>query len=110
MKSFISFFFFLNSHTLCCFIQMEKSIQPLRPYERHDTLKQFLDHNGKILRFYCFWDDTENVFGVLHELILHYFLADDTIEINEVIHPNSGQDTAPKFLRRSRLPKVIWEG
>ncbi|XP_029937185.1 EF-hand domain-containing family member C2 [Myripristis murdjan] len=85
--------------------EMEKSIQPLRPYERLDTLKQFLDHDGKILRFYCFWDDTVNMFGVLHELILHYFLADDTIEINEVIYPNSGQDAVPKFLRRSRLPK-----
>uniref|UniRef100_A0A668AG82 EF-hand domain (C-terminal) containing 2 n=1 Tax=Myripristis murdjan TaxID=586833 RepID=A0A668AG82_9TELE len=86
-------------------LREEKSIQPLRPYERLDTLKQFLDHDGKILRFYCFWDDTVNMFGVLHELILHYFLADDTIEINEVIYPNSGQDAVPKFLRRSRLPK-----
>ncbi|XP_076603763.1 EF-hand domain-containing family member C2 [Chaetodon auriga] len=85
--------------------QIEKSMKPLRPYERHDTLKQFLDHDRKVLCFYCFWDDTESMFGDLRELILHYFLADDTIEIHEVISPNSGRDTISKFLRRSKLPK-----
>uniref|UniRef100_A0A3B5B1C8 EF-hand domain-containing family member C2 n=1 Tax=Stegastes partitus TaxID=144197 RepID=A0A3B5B1C8_9TELE len=86
-------------------LREQKSMKPLRPYERRDTLKQFLDHDGKVLRFYCFWDDTENSFGDLHELVLHYFLADDTIEIQEVIDSNSGRDAVPKFLRRSKLPK-----
>lgn len=81
-------------------------MKPHRPYERCDTLKQFLDHDRKVLRFYCFWDDTESVFGDPRELILHYFLADDTIEIREIIAPNSGRDSMPKFLRRSKLPKV----
>ncbi|XP_040004665.1 EF-hand domain-containing family member C2 [Xiphias gladius] len=85
--------------------QTEKSMKPLRPYERHDTLKQFLDYDRKVLRFYCFWDDTESMFGDPRELILHYFLADDTIEIREVISPNSGRDTVHKFLRRCKLPK-----
>ncbi|XP_041806902.1 EF-hand domain-containing family member C2 [Chelmon rostratus] len=85
--------------------QIEKSMQPLRPYERHDTLKQFLDHDRKVLCFYCFWDDTQSMFGDLRELILHYFLADDTIEILEVITPNSGRDSVSKFLCRSKLPK-----
>ncbi|XP_034144941.1 EF-hand domain-containing family member C2 isoform X2 [Esox lucius] len=85
--------------------QMEENMKPQRPYERQDTLKQFLDHDRNVLRFYCFWDDSDNMFGDPRELILHYFLADDTIEIREVIHPNSGRDAAPKFLRRSKLPK-----
>ncbi|KAM3861872.1 EF-hand domain-containing family member C2 [Diretmus argenteus] len=85
--------------------QMEKSMKPLRPYERYDTLKQFLDHDRNVLRFNCFWDDTENMFGDPRELIMHYFLADDTIEIREVIYPNSGRDATPKFLGRSKLPK-----
>uniref|UniRef100_A0A672ICX8 EF-hand domain (C-terminal) containing 2 n=1 Tax=Salarias fasciatus TaxID=181472 RepID=A0A672ICX8_SALFA len=79
--------------------------QPLRPYERHDTLRQFLDHDGKVLRFYCLWDDTESAFGERRELVLHYFLSDDTIEILEVVPPNSGRDAPPRFLQRSRLPK-----
>ncbi|KAA8588412.1 hypothetical protein FQN60_001606 [Etheostoma spectabile] len=85
--------------------QIEKSMTPLRPYERRDTLKQFLDHEGVVLRFKCFWDDSESMFGDLRELVLRYFLADDTIEILEIIPPNSGRDTAAKFLRRSKLPK-----
>uniref|UniRef100_A0A8C4HZ87 EF-hand domain-containing family member C2 n=1 Tax=Dicentrarchus labrax TaxID=13489 RepID=A0A8C4HZ87_DICLA len=85
--------------------QIEKSMKPLRPYERRDTLKQFLDHDRKVLRFYCFWDDKDSVFGDPRELVLHYFLADDTIEIREVISPNSGRDNVPKFLHRSKLPK-----
>uniref|UniRef100_A0A3Q1EY84 EF-hand domain-containing family member C2 n=1 Tax=Acanthochromis polyacanthus TaxID=80966 RepID=A0A3Q1EY84_9TELE len=85
--------------------QLEKNMNPLRPYERRDTLKQFLDNDRKVLRFYCLWDDTENIFGDPHELVLHYFLADDTIEIQEVFYPNSGRDALPKFLRRGKLPK-----
>uniref|UniRef100_A0A8C2Z3N1 EF-hand domain-containing family member C2 n=1 Tax=Cyclopterus lumpus TaxID=8103 RepID=A0A8C2Z3N1_CYCLU len=85
--------------------EIEKSMKPLRPYERCDTLKQFLDHDRDVLRFNCLWDDTENVFGDQRELLLHYYLADDTIEILEVISPNSGRDTVPKFLRRGKLPK-----
>uniref|UniRef100_A0A673C7B2 EF-hand domain (C-terminal) containing 2 n=1 Tax=Sphaeramia orbicularis TaxID=375764 RepID=A0A673C7B2_9TELE len=85
-------------------VKMEKSMKPLRPYERHYTLKQFLDHDGKVLRFYCFWDDRCQ-FGDQRELILLYYLADDTIEILEVTPQNSGRDHVPKFLNRSKLPK-----
>uniref|UniRef100_A0A4W4EVS1 EF-hand domain-containing family member C2 n=1 Tax=Electrophorus electricus TaxID=8005 RepID=A0A4W4EVS1_ELEEL len=86
-------------------LRQEVSEPPLRPYERLDTLKQFLDHDRNVLRFYCFWDDTQSMFGDPRELLLHYFLADDTIEIREVIYPNSGRDAVPKFLKRGKLPK-----
>ena len=46
------------------------------------------------------------MFGDLREMILHYFLADDTIEIREIIRANSGRDAVPMFLRRQKLPKV----
>ncbi|KAK5860609.1 hypothetical protein PBY51_022072 [Eleginops maclovinus] len=85
--------------------QVEKSMTPLRPYERRDTLKQFLDHDRKVLRFNCFWDDSESVFGDPHELILHYYLSDDTVEVLEIIPPNSGRDNPSKFLHRSKLPR-----
>jgi len=86
---------------------MDESMQPLRPYEKHDTLKQFLDHDRHVLRFFCYWDDTDNMFGDPREMVLHYFLADDTIEIREVIKPNSGRDATPMFLKRAPLPKDI---
>lgn len=45
------------------------------------------------------------MFGDPRELVLHYFLADDTIEVLEKIPPNSGREAIPVFLRRARLPK-----
>ncbi|XP_028655593.1 EF-hand domain-containing family member C2 [Erpetoichthys calabaricus] len=85
--------------------QMKDSMQPLRPLERIDTLKQFLEHDREVLQFFCHWDDTDEMFGDSRELILHYFLADDTVEVREVIKPNSGRDSGPVFLHRSKLPK-----
>nr|XP_023656606.1 EF-hand domain-containing family member C2 [Paramormyrops kingsleyae] len=85
--------------------QMEGSMQPLRPYERQDTLRQFLEHDRKVLHFFCLWDDSESMFGDCRELTLHYFLSDDTMEIREIFCPNSGRDAVPKFLKRSKLPK-----
>ncbi|XP_053168976.1 EF-hand domain-containing family member C2 isoform X2 [Hemicordylus capensis] len=85
--------------------QLIDSMTPLRPYERFDTLRQFLEHDGHVLRFYGVWNDTETMFGDVRELVLHYFLADDTIEIKEVIPVNSGRDAVPLFLNRQKLPK-----
>ncbi len=45
------------------------------------------------------------MFGDPREMELHYFLADDTIEVLEKIAPNSGRDAVSVFLRRSPLPK-----
>ncbi|MGH0187328.1 UNVERIFIED_CONTAM: hypothetical protein FKN15_033561 [Acipenser sinensis] len=84
---------------------MQESMKPLRPFERLDKLKQFLDHDRHVLRFFCFWDDSDAMFGDPRELTLHYFLADDTIEIREVVQANSGRDAAPMFLQRNKLPK-----
>jgi len=46
------------------------------------------------------------MFGDTREMELHYFLADDTVEICERIPNNSGRDAVPMFLRRQQLPKV----
>ncbi|KAK7090027.1 EF-hand domain-containing family member C2-like isoform X2 [Littorina saxatilis] len=86
---------------------MDESMQPLRPYEKYDSLKQFLDHDRHVLRFFCYWDDSENMFGDQRQMVMHYFLADDTIEIREVIPPNAGRDSAPVFVKRGKLPKNI---
>uniref|UniRef100_A0A3B4AFN7 EF-hand domain-containing family member C2 n=1 Tax=Periophthalmus magnuspinnatus TaxID=409849 RepID=A0A3B4AFN7_9GOBI len=95
---------------LSLFSQMEKSMNPLRPYERIDTRRQFLDNDSKVLRFYGYWDDSSSLFGDVRDLVLHYFLVDDTIEIREVIAPNCGRDHVSKFLRRSKLPKLAPSG
>ncbi|CAH8502074.1 unnamed protein product [Dicrocoelium dendriticum] len=84
-----------------------ESMQPLRPYERVDKLKQFLYHDRHVLRFYCFWDDTESLYGDPRSMILHYFLADDTIEIREILQANCGRDGGSCFLRRQKLPRGV---
>lgn len=45
------------------------------------------------------------MFGDCRQLELHYFLADDTVELLEKVPLNSGRDAVPVFLRRARLPK-----
>lgn len=49
-------------------------MQPLRPYERMDSLKQFLDHDRHVLRFNCYWDDTDSMFGDSREMV-RFFLS-----------------------------------
>lgn len=83
----------------------DQSMQPLRPYERLDKLKQFLEHDRHVLRFMADWNDSRAMFGDVRALVIHYFLADDTIEIREVIGSNSGRDSVPVFLKRAKLPK-----
>ena len=70
-----------------------------------DKLKQFIENGGKVLRFFCVWDDRNKLYGDRRPYVLHYFLSDDTVEILEVNEPNSGCDPFPLMLKRSKLPK-----
>lgn len=70
--------------------------------------RQFLKHDRNVLRFFATSEqpglgggDTKSS----RAFILHYFLADDTVEVLEVLQRNSGRDPFPKLLRRQRLPK-----
>lgn len=54
--------------------------------------KQFLDNDRKVLRFFC---DSEEL-----PFVVHYYLADDTVEVREVHHPNDGRDPFSKLLQR----------
>ncbi|XP_049622856.1 EF-hand domain-containing family member C2 [Suncus etruscus] len=80
-------------------------VEPLRPYEPLDNLKKFLLYDRKVLRFLGLWDDTASFFGDRRELILNYFLSDDTIEIKEFLPQNSGRIPMTFFLKRGKLPK-----
>lgn len=82
-----------------------KMDNPGRPYQRVDTLRQFIDYDRKVLRFYLLWDDSEAMFGDRRFLILHYYLANDTIEIIEVMPPNSGRTGNGLLFKRNKLPK-----
>ena len=66
-------------------------------------LRQFLDFDGKVLRFYAIWDDTKSMFGEKRKFILHYFLADDCIEVVQVLPQNSGRDPVSRLLMKTKL-------
>lgn len=61
--------------------------------------KQFLDNDRRVLRFYARFDDLP--------FVIHYFLADDTVEIREVHHPNDGRDNFALLMKRQKLPKTF---
>ncbi|NXH13496.1 EFHC1 protein, partial [Bucco capensis] len=72
-----------------------------------DKLKQFLTYDKQVLRFYAMWDDTKTMFGDSRSYIIHYYLADGTVEVREVYKQNDGRDPFPVLLRRQRLPKTL---
>ena len=61
--------------------------------------KQFLDNDRKVLRFFVKCDDCP--------FVIHYYLADDTVEIREVHHANDGRDSFALLLKRQKLPKAF---
>jgi len=74
-----------------------------RAYQPNLSLAKFLANDRQVLRFECVWDDSATPFGDVRQLTLHYFLADDTVEISEQVDNNSGR--TPFRLKRSALPK-----
>jgi Ca2+-binding EF-hand superfamily protein len=79
-----------------------------RPKVEEDTLAQFLQYDRKVLRFYSLWDDTSSLYGEQRRFVVHYYLADDTMEIVESYKVNSGRDPFPLLLGRGKLP-VQWD-
>jgi hypothetical protein len=67
-------------------------------------LIQFLKNDRKVLRFKAYWDDT-TMYGNRFYFIIHFYLADNTIEINEAHARNSGRDNYPIFYKRGPLKK-----
>ena len=71
-----------------------------------DSLRQFLENDRKVLRFFCVWDDSVSMYGDERLMILNYYLASDKVEVREQIPQNSGRDPVPQFMKASALPKV----
>lgn len=71
---------------------------------RNVKLQQYLENDGKVLLFKCFWDDPTR-YGSRMYYTLHYYLADDTVEMLENLPRNSGRDPYPVFWRRAPLRK-----
>jgi hypothetical protein len=67
-------------------------------------LTQFLENDRKVLRFKCYWDDP-TLYGNRMYFVAHYYLADNTFEVNVAHTRNSGQPHFPVFYRRGPLLK-----
>lgn len=66
---------------------------------------QFLMNDRKVLRFKAYWDD-HTLYGARIYFVIHYYLADNTMEINEAHCRNSGRDPYPVFMSRSPCYKT----
>merc|ERR1719321_2203240 len=69
---------------------------------KNHGLDQFLANDRKVLRFYAYWDDPTR-YGTRMYFVVHYFLSDDTVEINNNYARNSGRDPYPVFFTRGPL-------
>ncbi|KAI0215708.1 EF-hand domain-containing protein 1 [Lamellibrachia satsuma] len=90
------------------YIERRVKAAELRTYKTptdFDKLRQFLEMDRKVLRFYCVWDDRDKMFGQMRKFILHYYLVDDTLEIREVHNANDGRDPFPVLICRHKVPK-----
>lgn len=66
----------------------------------------FYAYGDKTLRFYGVYDDTHSLYGDKIHVRLHYFLADDTMEVMADNTRNSGRDNlALPRLSKNQIPK-----
>lgn len=64
-------------------------------------------NDGKVLRFWAMWDERGALYGDRRPYVVHYYLADDTMEVLEVHEMNSGRDPFPVFIARAPMPKAF---
>lgn len=76
---------------------------PSRPYTA--LSKNFYDKGKLVLRYYGTWDGQEEPIPTKYRVRVHYYLADDNIEIISEYRRNDGRDRVPKLLRKMRVLK-----
>lgn len=69
-----------------------------------DKLKQFIELDRAVLRFYCLYDDSDNMYGEVRPCIMHYYLVNDEMEVREVHTANDGRDPFPVLIGRGKIP------
>jgi len=68
-------------------------------------LEGFLKFERCVLRWDAVWDDRDQLHGDLRRYTVHYFVADDEMEVVEMQKPNSGRDPFPLLIKKMKLPK-----
>jgi hypothetical protein len=72
-----------------------------------DPLHKFLTMDRIVLRFYAIWDEREQLFGEVRKFLVHFYMADDTLEVREIHEKNNGRDPFPVLLARQKMPKKM---
>jgi len=84
-------------------IKVTGSTQP-RTYEKmyremmlggghvNEDMQQFLENDGKVLRFFAIMDDVSTPQFERRPFVILFFLADDTVEVRELYPVNCGRD------------------
>lgn len=85
--------------------KQKSEVKTFKTKNDYDKLKQFIQMDRKVLRFYAVWDDRSQPFGELRPFIIQYYLVDDTLEVREVHKPNDGRDPFPILIKRQKVPK-----
>ena len=103
---------FSSKYSMIDFSKVKKNIAEMKEYTEvglggghpNGGLEQFLENDRKVLRFDISWYDPYDKEEKYYKL--HFYLADNQMEICEIKVNNSGKDNFPKLLRKSKLPKV----
>ncbi len=48
-------------------------------FVKNEKLKRFLENDNQVLRFYCIWDDRQNMFGELREFVRLLLILDNPL-------------------------------
>ncbi|OQR82389.1 hypothetical protein ACHHYP_16133 [Achlya hypogyna] len=84
---------------------------PSRAKATAAKVQQFMQFSTQVLRFFCSWEDPHPLYPETRHFTLHYFLADDTIEVREARaareRRGSGRSFAVLLSRRSKPPRSV---
>lgn len=83
----------------------ETTKQVVTKHVPDDKLAKYLRHDREVLNYFAYWDSRDAVYGEVRYFTIQYFLADDNIQVAEILPPNSGRDPFPSFCRKQRVPK-----
>ena len=61
--------------TVCSIDLQAAELRTYKTPTDFDKLRQFLEMDRKVLRFYCVWDDRDKMFGQMRKFILHVSAA-----------------------------------
>lgn len=72
-----------------------------------DNLQKFLEYSGDRVQFRGVQDTSERIAGEKVDIMLYYYLADDTVEAFEVHGNNKGRAPVIKTFSRAKLPRAV---